>query len=188
MRRYDEPQYRYNSGFTLVELLTTLCIATILVAIAVPGLSRWVDNAKIQSETTELLESFSLARQYAITARAYVTICGSSQGESCDGGWNKGFLVFIDKSDDNEFINRELTPVLYHYKTNDSFTTQGNIRRFTFRPSGLLKGSSGSLLFCPTSVSAKDYRRIVVSRGGRIRALTAAQVAQKSYLSEMTCG
>lgn len=193
MKRFRAGSYRnqeskkQTQGFTQVELLITLCIAAILLQLAVPPLTRWIEKTRVQAETTELLESFTLARHYAVKAQTYVTVCGSSRGDACDGGWHTGFLVFVNNDDGNEFINRALTPVLYHYKTNDTFTTRGNIRRFTFRPSGLLKGNAGSLLFCPKSSEIRDYRRIVVSRGGRIRAYTAEQVAQKRYLSDMTC-
>lgn len=176
-----------GQGFTLVELMVTLVVGTILLSVGVPSFTKWVDRMKVLAETTELLESFALARQYAINAKTHVTVCGSLNGAACDGGWEKGFLVFVHGSAENEFVSRELTPVLYHYQTGDTFTTHGNISRFTFRPSGLLKGRSGSLLFCPKASGITDFRRIVVSRGGRIRSYTPEQVARLSYLSEMNC-
>lgn len=174
-------------GFSLIELMVTLVIGTVLLSVGLPAFMKLVDRMQVLAETTELLESFSLARQYAINAKTHVTVCGSLTGNECDGGWEKGFLVFVHGRAENEFINREVTPVLYHYQTGDTFTTHGNISRFTFRPSGLLKGRSGSLLFCPKSTGVTDFRRIVVSRGGRIRSYTPEQVARLSYLSEMSC-
>ena len=176
-----------NQGFTLVEMMTALVVGTILLSLGIPSLMKWVDRMQVLAETTELLESFALARQYAINAKTHVTVCGSLNGSECDGGWEKGFLVFVHGGAENEFINRTATPLLYHYQTGDTFTTHGNISRFTFRPSGLLKGRSGSILFCPKASEVTDFRRIVVSRGGRIRSYTPEQVARLGYLSEMSC-
>ncbi|MDX1694801.1 MAG: GspH/FimT family pseudopilin [Ketobacteraceae bacterium] len=187
MTRIVPADYRRGRGFTLIELMVALAVVAILLTVATPPLTAWVDRMKVLAETTELLESFSLGRQYAINSRNYVTICGTTSGNQCDGGWETGFLVFVSDGTNNEFVDRRTTPVLHHYKTGDTFTTQGNIRKFVFRPSGLLKGRSGSLLYCPKSQAVKDYRRIVVSQGGRIRSYTPQEVAKKRYLSQMSC-
>lgn len=176
-----------NRGFLLIELLITISIAGILLAVGVPAFSGFINRIKVLSETTELLESFSLARQYAINSNQHVSICGSTSGNNCDGNWQAGFIIYTHSSGKADYLGKAQTPLLYHYETGDTFTTKGNIRRFTFRPSGVLKGKSGSLLYCPKEKTAENYKRIVISRGGRIRAYDQSELKKINHLSPMSC-
>lgn len=182
------PKTTKSAGFSLIELMVTLVIAAILLSVGVPSLAKFVSRARATKQITELVDSFQLARQYAINAKTHVTICGSSNGLVCDKGWQQGFIVFSHGGQSAEFLNKIDTPLLYHYKTGDDFSTQANIKKFTYRPAGILKGQSGSLLYCPEVDAEKYIRRIVVSRGGRIRIYDKNQLAKISYLSEMNCG
>lgn len=176
-----------GDGFTMVELLMTLVILAITISLGVPALGSVIEKSRRETEIAEIYDSFKLARQYAINSNTHVSICGSRTGLTCDGGWDEGFLVYSHDSTDNEFINKQQTPLLYHYEPGERFEIQGNINRFTYRPSGVLKGRSGSLLYCPKKNTRKNLRRLVISKGGRLRIYDPDQIAKKSYLSEMNC-
>lgn len=90
-----------QKGFTLIELLTTLAIASILLAVAVPGMRTFGLNSHQAAGVNEFVSSMHLARNTAITNNARVTICASSNGESCQPvPWDKGWIVFIDLDGD----------------------------------------------------------------------------------------
>lgn len=176
-----------NSGFSLIELLIALSISSLLAMLAVNGFNHLINRVKADTELSELTESFALARQTAISSRLHVSVCGSSDGSQCDQGWQNGFIVFQHGGQQKTFINNASTPLLYHHKPAERFVLKSNNKIFTFRPSGLLKGKAGSLLYCPKQEQAKLFHRIAISRGGRIRAYSAAQLKKIKYLSKMSC-
>jgi type IV fimbrial biogenesis protein FimT len=86
------------SGFTLMELLVTMTIVGILMAIAVPSY-RYVTTAnRASSEINALLGDVQMARGEAIKEGQFVTICASTDGATCAGtaAWNSGWIVFSD--------------------------------------------------------------------------------------------
>lgn len=80
-------------GFTLIELLIALSIAAILLAIAVPSYSGSRLNSQLRASANDLIGSINLARSEAIKGGATVTLCASSNGQTCGGAWNQGWIV-----------------------------------------------------------------------------------------------
>ncbi len=88
-----------NSGFTLVELMVTLAVAAIVVAIVVPNFENAVNNNRLYTNSNDFLAVLALARSEAVKQRAAVTLCVSSNGSSCNvstNNWEQGWLVFTD--------------------------------------------------------------------------------------------
>jgi type IV fimbrial biogenesis protein FimT len=80
-------------GFTLVELIVAISIAAILLAIAVPSYNSSQLNSQLRASANDLIASINLARSEAIKRGVTVTLCASSDGESCGGEWHDGWLV-----------------------------------------------------------------------------------------------
>lgn len=80
-------------GFTLIELIVAISIAAILLAIAVPSYSGSQLNSQLRASANDLIGSINLARSEAIKRGTTVTLCASSNGESCGGAWREGWLV-----------------------------------------------------------------------------------------------
>lgn len=51
--------YRHARGFTLIELSVVLLITGLLLAVAIPGLTRLYDRVQFKSRLTELLQGVS---------------------------------------------------------------------------------------------------------------------------------
>jgi type IV fimbrial biogenesis protein FimT len=90
------------SGFTLIELITTLTIAGILTAIAVPTFNSVISSNRLTAYTNEFVTALNLARSEAIKRGTKVTIMRNK--DSVDYAWEKGWDVFID-SDNNNTLN-----------------------------------------------------------------------------------
>jgi type IV fimbrial biogenesis protein FimT len=84
-----------HRGFTLVELVVTLSVGVILVAIAVPGLTNFRAGRATNSLAHELAESFRLARSEAMKRGVVTTVCPASTSGACDSGtsWQNGWRV-----------------------------------------------------------------------------------------------
>ena len=61
-------------AFTIIELTVTLCILSILSAIAIPWAGRVLDSVKVRSAGVEIESLFSAARHIAIARAAQATV------------------------------------------------------------------------------------------------------------------
>jgi prepilin-type N-terminal cleavage/methylation domain-containing protein len=61
-------------AFTLIELTVTLCIVSILSAIAVPRAGRFLDGIHVRGAVIEVESLFSAARHLAIARASQVTV------------------------------------------------------------------------------------------------------------------
>src|ERR1700719_147961 len=91
-------QARFLPGFTLLELMITVAIAAILLAIGVPSFKYVTSSNRASSEINGLLGDLQFARGEAIKEGQTVTICASANGTSCSGStsWDTGWIVFSD--------------------------------------------------------------------------------------------
>ena len=95
-------------GFTLVELMVTVAVVAILMAIAVPNMRSVIQNTRISNQINELTSDLNFARSEAIkrgtdTTVSSVTVCKSDNPTAatptCNTtalGWDMGRIIFID--------------------------------------------------------------------------------------------
>lgn len=93
---------RLTDGFTLIELMVTIAIVAVLVAIAFPSFESTIRSNRVATTTNELMASLSLARSEALRNPGGAAICTSTDGTLCDlsGNWNNGWIVWIDVNGD----------------------------------------------------------------------------------------
>lgn len=101
-----------NRGFTLVELMLTLAIAAVLLAVAVPSFSGLMASSKMTTTNNALVYSVHLARSTSMERLVASGVCVSStpmaDDASCDDGatYNDGWIVYAD---DNGNGSRDTT-------------------------------------------------------------------------------
>jgi type IV fimbrial biogenesis protein FimT len=83
-------------GFTLVELMVTLAVMAIVLGIAVPSFQKLIINNRSLALGDEFAQALNYARSEAVKTKRRVSICASSDGETCTGNWSDGFIVFQD--------------------------------------------------------------------------------------------
>jgi type IV fimbrial biogenesis protein FimT len=179
------------SGFTLIELMITLFIVGILLAVGVPSLKTFMQSNQLVAATNELISALHLARSEAIKLNARVSICESSNGKTCStsGSWKEGWIVFVDANGDLGNIGAACTAPntdcllrIHDGFTDNDLTITGvdantaAISSFTFTSRGLPKavnGASQSGVYSVCSLDSGgntiDSRAVVLSLSGRVR-------------------
>ena len=96
-------------GFTLIELMVTVAIATIMMGIAAPSIARMLNANRIQSAASALQGDMMYARTEAIKRGTPVSLCPSSDGATCLGAntWHSGWIVFTDNSGNGALDNTD---------------------------------------------------------------------------------
>ncbi len=94
----------HSSGFTLIELIIALVIATLLLTLAVPDMRNFIRNNRITTETNTLMAHINLARSEATKRGCVVAMCRKNPDPTkqnppeCGGGaannWSSGWLVY----------------------------------------------------------------------------------------------
>jgi|GEM_PF-630346 len=87
-------------GLTLLELLITLTILAILLAIGVPVFSRQIHNSRLAANTEELRSAIQLARATAVSRNQRVTLRNS-------GSWESGWQAFADDNNNGALDDGE---------------------------------------------------------------------------------
>jgi type IV fimbrial biogenesis protein FimT len=136
----------------MVELVVAIGIVMILMAIAVPSFSDSRLSSQLRASSLELVASTNLARSEAIKRNTTVTLCVSSNGESCgSGGWHQGWIVTSGGE------------VIYRSQAIDSgfhINAAGGATSFTFQSTGV-DATAGSFTVCRASPSAGRQERVV---------------------------
>lgn len=90
----------HTSGFSLIELMITIAIVAILLALAFPSFEGSLRSNRVATGTNELMASLSLARSEAIRNPTGAALCTSTDGAACGGDWNDGWMVWVDLDGD----------------------------------------------------------------------------------------
>lgn len=99
-------------GFTLMELIITLTIASILAVVAVPSFQSFVLENRLTTQTNDLVADLAFARSEAIKRGRNVTVCVRDAGaNTCDTtapAWHSNRLVWVDENNDGTINTAEI--------------------------------------------------------------------------------
>src|SRR5438034_2553224 len=83
-------------GWTLIELMVVLAVATLLLTALAPQYGDWIAGSQLANEAQQLAASMNLARSEAIKRGQRVNLCRTADRRRCSGaaGWEAGWLVY----------------------------------------------------------------------------------------------
>lgn len=172
-------------GFTLQEMLVTLCISGTLVS---GGAGMWnvVQQNAMTAAANDLVTHLALARTEAITKNKRITVCPTDDQQSClkaDGdytNWQSGWMVYADENDNGKPDDGEIIRVQGEPTRGITIRSSRARTHVAYQPTGLSRGSTITMAIC----SERDpslARYVIVSNTGR------ARVAQATT-SDIKCG
>lgn len=174
-----------NEGFTLIELMITVALVAILLALSAPYFRETIISNKIGAEANSLMASFNLARSTAARLNQPVTLCKSDDGVDCttDDNWEQGWITFNDLNMDGAVDSGGVELVIQEYEPLSTGYTIRSTAQFsdivTFLPQGNARGGSGTLdedssfRICATDASEEEdddeARQVFINVTGRVR-------------------
>jgi type IV fimbrial biogenesis protein FimT len=150
-------------GFTLIELIVTLTIAGILMAIAAPSMQSFVSGSRLTTQVNDLLADINISRSEAIKRNTTAGICATaSGGTSCiaSTNWANGWMVYAD-------VSGVTTPIKTHEALSGNNTLTGSTGIVTYDKSGVLTSGSGVFVFTLCDPARKKTRVVTVATTGR---------------------
>jgi type IV fimbrial biogenesis protein FimT len=161
----------HSKGLTLIELLIALAIAAILATIALPSFNDLLRRKEINGEANALFSMLYLARSEAIKRSSVVTICKSSDSESCGGTWSDGWLMFADQNKDGTLDTGEtlITHGRIREKIAVGWVAFGSNNYIRFTPRGMTLAQNGTFTICPKNADQQIARAVVISKTARVR-------------------
>lgn len=89
-----------QKGLTLVELMVTLAVAIILIAVGLPLFSGVADNNRMTAQVNALSSALQLARSEAVKTGNRVNVCPKADDDQADfycgdqDDWANGWMVY----------------------------------------------------------------------------------------------
>ncbi len=154
-------------GFTLVELLISISILGIMLAIGIPSLSEFIVKTRVDAQISEIHRLVLTARNTAINSGKNVTLCPLS-GSSCGTNWQGELTVFTNEDDETKYDSSDEDIIKVKAKVDSGDVLKFNQARIVYTPTGRLASGANSLFsFCPSNY-AELSRGVNISLSGRI--------------------
>ena len=158
---------RTQYGFTLYELLITVAIVGVILALGVPNMQAFTQNSRITATSNDLHAAFHLARSESSRAKTNITVCPSADGGNCGGTWDQGFIVFVDEDGDLNRAGANETVLRAHGEidSNMSLAVADDATYFSFSATGLGRPNVGGNT-AVSQIVICDQRGNVTAAGG----------------------
>jgi type IV fimbrial biogenesis protein FimT len=161
-----------QTGLTLVELLSTISILAVVNATAGPTLSDTIKRNRLSNEADRILTTLNLARSEAVKRNLSVSICRSSDGATCTGSWEDGWIVFANADGDNT-VDSGVDEVIRVYDgpvKGYSLTGTIGTSAITYFSDGSYSGGSDSVQICSADADLEASWTVAINTVGRPRA------------------
>jgi len=162
-----------QSGFTLIELMVTLAVGIIILAVGVPAFMNMMSSNQAAGYANDLVGAIRLARSEAVKRAASVTICASNADQTgCSGNdWNNGWIVFSDDNGDGAYDAGEEIFRVWSIPTNERAKLEfegGSPNTIRFVSSGANSlDAQIQFAFKKSDCNANQARQITITRMGR---------------------
>ncbi len=164
-----------NNGYTLIELLVSLAILSILLAVALPNFQDTIESNVTNSQAKLFMTTLNLARSESIKRGVNVGICPSTDGVDCAAAsWSSGWIVFIDANGDSDGdagsidVGDTIIRVFDTLGADSALTGTTDFLEYNSLGFSATAGVQ-TMLLCPATNNANNARSIEIGVSGRGR-------------------
>ncbi len=177
---------RRNAGFTLIEAVVSMSVASLLASIAIPAVQDAAEAGRSGAAKGALVESWMTSVTHAANTGSEVVLCPGDAGGCRDSiDWSRGWIAYADLDGDrqrspNETLLKEADPLggRVHLRSTPGRT------RMVFQPNGGNAGSNITWTLCDGR-GPGQATTIVVANSGRLRAGTPTPAAAQACMAAM---
>ncbi len=163
-----------NYGFTVLDLLIALTIASLLFGIALPSYRAVVSRVHVSAVRSTLTTTlFDSLRDSTIRGQE-VVVCPAVQGHCTDGqDWSVGWFAFVDLNGDRSHSANE--PILREQRPLDRdvhLRSTAGRPRIVYQPNGSNAGSNVTFTLCDRR-GPSEALSLILANNGRLRSQRA---------------
>lgn len=157
---------RTPRGFTLIELMVTVAVTVILLAVAVPSYINFMRSNKLSTNVNSFMQALQSARLEARGRGA--TLCPSTDQKKCDSAdWRVGWIIFSDYNVDGAFNgNDEILRAGEAFPPGFTITTDTTKVTFGSQGFSIPAGATHSFEICVGSTGKAAGRLVIVNVAG----------------------
>ena len=173
---------RRRGGFTLIELMITIAVAAIVVAVGVPSFLRTLARHTINSQAEELQDAVRIGRNEAMKRSGPVVLCRTEESNPThcagSGGSWQTWVLFTDVARSGTFAVGD-TVLRQGVDASSRTTVTGDAASIRFEATGIAQADTGGVVIVLGERGASDHanrRQLCVNPRGEV-ALVAGDAA-----------
>jgi len=151
-----------HRGFTLIEAMVTVAVASVLVVLAIPSYRTFVQSNCESTQQNDFVSALHFARQEAVHRGVDITISAADDSDSSNK-WGPGWDI-TDPDDEG---------IRSHEALGCSFTLNSTVSEFTYLSTGRV-ASAVAFTLCDGSSPGNAGRTITVEITGRVHSAGGA--------------
>ncbi len=150
-----------KSGFTVIEMLVTLSILAILLAIGVPSFKEFMSSGNMVSNANGMIGAFNYARMEAIKRGSTVNV------GQVGGDWTSGIVVWVDSDGDATRDTGEELRLWSDFDSNSTVSSVNANSVFSFSAIGVVDNDD-QLTICDDRIGEEGMRVSILASGAVI--------------------
>jgi len=162
-------------GFTIVELMVTVCLAAILFGFAIPSFRRMIVNNRLVTQTNDLIGAINYARSEAITQNTSVSFCRAADetATACVGSTGNWTFWIVRNNGSNSVSRRG---GISTYGNGIKVTSDLNSDAMTYGSDGLGRNGLTTttligtevITVCSPNINSENIRTVTPGAGSRL--------------------
>lgn len=155
-------------GFSLIELMIAVVIATLLAAIAIPSYNDMIARNRLSTQGNDLTAGLQFARSEAIRLNRNIVLCrtASATSDTCASGSNWEHWIVRDNANPTNPVLRRGS--VSGAGTSLKLTSSLTNHRITFRSTGIANANNGTLTLCTPLISSGNINVLNIRPTGRV--------------------